>query len=264
MNRVHFQKIVYNNYKKNKRKYPWRETTDPYKILVSEMMLQQTQTDRVVPKYNAFIEIFPTAKSLATASTADVVKLWQGLGYNRRALYLKKCAETITQKYNGKFPETEKELITLPGIGPYTAAAIMAFAYNKSAVVIETNIRTAYIYHFFSDKKNILDKEIISVIVETQNTKNPRKWYNALMDYGAMLKKEYGNLSRKSKTYTKQSTFKGSEREVRGKILKILTSSSENKKKLLDIDPRAEKVLEDLKREGFIIQKRNTFMLKEN
>lgn len=260
---MNFQKHVYNHYQKYKRSYPWRETTDPYKVLVSEIMLQQTQTDRVVPKYLAFIQKFPTAEALAAASTADVLTYWQGLGYNRRALYLKKCAETITKTYQGIFPETEKELQTLPGIGPYTAAAIMTFAYNKPAVVIETNIRTAYIFHFFDGKDKVSDAELLPYITRTTDTKNPRKWYNALMDYGAALKKKHGNLSRKSKTYTKQAPFKDSKREVRGKILKLLTTNSANEKTLLNLDTRAEKVLADLEQEGFITRKRTSYSLKD-
>jgi A/G-specific adenine glycosylase len=259
---MNFQKIVYTHYAKNKRNYPWRTTTDPYKILVSELMLQQTQTDRVVPKYLVFIKTFPTIKKLANATTADVIRHWQGLGYNRRALYLKKCAANVVTEYKGIFPKKETDLQKLPGIGPYTAAAIMAFAYNKPAIVIETNIRTAYIFHFFTDATDVSDSELIPIIKKTLDKKNPRVWYNALMDYGAAVKREHGNLSRKSKQYTKQSTFKGSEREVRGKILRMASLGC-NIKEAVAIDPRAEKVIADLETEGFIVKNKTSIMLKD-
>ena len=219
-----FQQFVYHFFQENKRAFPWRETTDPYKILVSETMLQQTQTDRVVSKFEAFIQQFPTIRSLANASPSEVIKRWQGLGYNRRGLNLHRAAQEIVTQFESKIPPKTEDLESLPGIGPYTAAAIQAFAFNKPSIVIETNIRTVFIYHFFpNSKQKITDKALIPLIEQTQDTSQPRLWYSALMDYGAFLKKIVPNPSRNSKTYQKQPKFEGSNRQVRGKIIRLLT-----------------------------------------
>lgn len=202
---------------------PWRQTTDPYKILVSELMLQQTQVERVIPKYLAFIERFPDTKSLATASLRDVLILWQGLGYNRRAKYLYECAKTIEEKYAAEFPKTEVELMDLPGIGPYTASAICAFAYNQPVVLIETNVRAVFLHHFFPEESAVNDKNILPLIKEHVDVSSARSWYSALMDYGTYLKKVLPNPSRRSKQHTKQSKFTNSSRQVRGEIIRILT-----------------------------------------
>lgn len=221
-----FQKIVLDFYHAHGRHgLLWRKTADPYKILVSEIMLQQTQVDRVVPKYTAFLKKFPTTTSLAKASVAEVLTLWSGLGYNRRALNLKKAAESIFFLNNGKFPKTHKELLALPGIGPYTASAVMAFAYNEKSYCIETNIRTVFIYHFFNKETAVSDQDIQIMLEKTLLEKDFRIWYWALMDYGAYLKKTIGNVSKLSKTYVKQKPFKTSDRYIRGQILKSLTTS---------------------------------------
>jgi len=215
-----FKNTVWSYYKNHGRNFPWRETRDPYKILVSEIMLQQTQAPRVVEKYNEFIKAFPDVFLLARAPRTKVLKLWQGLGYNRRAANLHQAAKEIVSQHKGKFPRDYTALIELSGIGPATAGDIMAFAWNKAVVVIETNIRTVFIHYFFKDEKNIHDKDILPLIEKTLDTKNPREWYYALMDYGAMLKKTLPNPSRRSRHYAKQSPFKGSNREIRSKILK--------------------------------------------
>ncbi len=217
-----FQQIIKKYYKEHGRTFPWRETTNPYHILVSELMLQQTQTFRVLPKYEQFLATFPTVHDLAVASLQQVLLLWQGLGYNRRALMLQKAAQQIVQEFSGFFPDDPETLQTLPGVGPYTASAVATFAFNHPCVFIETNIRTVYIYHFFSDVENIHDKELLPLIAATVDTKNPRDWYYALMDYGVMLKKLYKNPNRKSVHYAKQSRFTGSDREIRGKIIREL------------------------------------------
>ncbi len=219
---VSFKKTILDYYKQNGRSFPWRKTNDPYKILVSEIMLQQTQAPRVIEKYHSFLKRFPTIKKLAKASTASVLREWQGLGYNRRGLALKNLAVEVMKKYNGTLPKKYDELISLPGIGPATAGDLLAFAWNKPAIVIETNIRTVFIHHFFKDQTNISDQAIIPLIKKTLDKKNPRKWYWALMDYGAFLKKTLPNPSRRSRHYTKQSPFRGSNREIRSKILKYL------------------------------------------
>ncbi len=220
-----FQNFIRQWYLRHGRhELPWRQTTDPYKILVSELMLQQTQVERVIPKYLAFIERFPDTKTLAAASLRDVLVLWQGLGYNRRAKYLLQCAKVVEEQYNGQFPNNESALLELPGIGPYTASAVCAFAYNQAVVLIETNVRTVFLYHFFAEKNEVHDKEILELVTLSLDTTHPREWYWALMDYGSYLKKILPNPSRKSKQHTKQSKFSGSLRQVRGEIIRLLTA----------------------------------------
>lgn len=261
-----FKRQVRLYFRKYKRSFPWRETSNPYYILVSEIMLQQTQADRVVQKYNSFLKKFPTIKNLAKSSLKDVLVGWQGLGYNRRAKALWETAKIITVIFNGKVPSSIEELEKLPGIGPYTARAILAFAYNKPTVFIETNIRTVYIHSFFKNKKNINDKDLFPFIEKTLDRREPKEWYQALMDYGAMLKKNYPNPNRKSKHYTKQSKFAGSDRQLRGQILKLFLTEKKltpiKAAKKLDAEMvRVMYVLKDLTRERFLIQSKYTFTL---
>jgi A/G-specific adenine glycosylase len=227
-----FQKTIYEYYRHNKRTFPWRNTHDPYLILVSEIMLQQTQTDRVVPRFESFVSTFPTIESLAQAPLKKVLQQWQGLGYNRRGLMLHKAAKETVAHYNSKLPKDKKLLESLPGIGPYTAGAVMAFAFNTPVVMIETNIRTVFIHHFFTNHGDVHDNELLPLIEQTLDVKNPRKWYSALMDYGNHLKKHHPNPNRKSKHYTKQSKFEGSDRQVRGLILRELTHKNMSMQKL--------------------------------
>jgi A/G-specific adenine glycosylase len=258
-----FQKKVLDFYKKEGRDLPWRKTKNPYHILVSELMLQQTQANRVVGKYQLFIKQFPTAKVLSLASNKEVLTLWQGLGYNRRALYLKKAATIIAKT---RFPNTEEGLVALPGVGSYTARAILSFAYNKPAVFIETNIRTAFIYHFFPHRKKVSDKELMPCIKASLYHANPRVWYWALMDYGTWLKKNAPNQNKKSRHYIKQSPFFGSQRELRGLIIKNLTV---HKKRTLQHftqslpapSQKVQQVLSDLVKEGLVVEKRGSFSL---
>jgi A/G-specific adenine glycosylase len=222
-----FIQTVKRYYKKHGRHdLPWRKTNNPYRILVSEMMLQQTQVSRVIPKYRVFLKQFPTIQALAHAPLKDVLALWQGLGYNRRAKFLHDCAKVVVHEYNRSLPTDLETLCRLPGIGPYTAGAVYVFATNKPEVIIETNIRTVFLYHFFSKKKQVFDREILEYVERTLDMKNPREWYWALMDYGAHLKTKGIRTHRNSKHYTKQSKFKGSNREVRGAILRILTEKN--------------------------------------
>lgn len=259
-----FRQKLYNFYRKNYRELPWRvndlfsnKKGDPYKILVSEMMLQQTQVARVIPKYKEFLKQFPTIEALGKAPLKQVLVAWQGLGYNRRALYLKRTAEEIVKKHSGKFPKDYKILLTLPGIGQSTAGAIMAFAWNKPVVFIETNIRSVFIHEFFKNKENISDKEIIPLIEKTLDKKHPRDFYYALMDYGVHLK-QTENHSRKSKHYTKQSVFKGSHREARAKVLKFILKNPRTKSaKMISqkLNLSEEKIVicvNQLKKEGFL------------
>ncbi len=250
-----FRKTIWEYYTSNKRSFPWRKTRDPYKILVSEVMLQQTQALRVAPKYKSFLKKFPTTRVLAKAELSDVLKEWQGLGYNRRALYLKHCAEKIESDFNGKFPKDFKILCSLPGIGLATAGDIMAFAWNIPVVVIETNIRSVFIYFFFNDKKKIHDKDILPLIEKTLDMKNPREWYWALFDYGAYLK-QTGNPSRRSAHHTRQSKFEGSFRQKRSLILRMILQKPRTEKEMLKASGynRAviAKILKDLETEKLI------------
>lgn len=204
---------------------PWRKTKIPYRILVSEIMLQQTQVERVIGKYQSFIARWPTVEALARASLSEVLDEWQGLGYNRRAKYLLECAQEIMTLYNGRFPKSFDALRSLPGVGSYTAGAIMAFAYNISVPVIETNIRTVYIHHYHADAAIVSDAELLRHITRTLPPDGAREWYAALMDYGVYLKRTLPPVHRKSATYKKQARFKGSTRQLRGAIVRTLTTT---------------------------------------
>ena len=216
-----FRQTVFDHFQLHGRSFPWRETQDPYAIWISEIMLQQTQTDRVVPKYTAFLRAFPTPKALEEAEIQEVLKLWQGLGYNRRGIALHNAAKIIMSEYRGKLPQSEAQLRKLPGIGTYTSAAICAFAYNLPVIMIETNIRRAFIHHFFSDQEGVSDSELFPLIEQAVDHENPRIWYYALMDYGAWLAKQVPNPNRRSKHYTKQGTFAGSNRQLRGMLVRL-------------------------------------------
>jgi len=220
-----FQITVYDYYLKNKRQFIWRENITPYSILVSEIMLQQTQTSRVVPKFIAWLEKFPTIESLAQASDFDVLSAWQGLGYNRRGLALGCIAKTVVTQFNGKLPNDPVILQTFPAIGPNTAGSICAFAFNRPTTFIETNIRTVFTHTFFPGQSNIDDKQLLPLIEETVDATNPQEWYYALMDYGVYLKQQFPKINSASKHHTPQKKFHGSARQVRGIIIKILTQN---------------------------------------
>jgi A/G-specific adenine glycosylase len=217
-----FRVIIYGYYRKHKRDFPWRHTDDPYHILVSEIMLQQTQTGRVAEKYVEFINAFPTIEALAAASMQEVMAVWQGMGYNRRARYLHELAALVVESHGGGIPETPEELALLPGIGKATAASICAFAFNRPVVFIETNIRAVFIHFFFHNGQNVSDRDILPLAEESLDRKEPRHWYSALMDYGAMLKKRHPNPSRKSAHHQKQKPFEGSRRQLRGLVLRTI------------------------------------------
>lgn len=245
---------------------PWRRTHNPYHILVSELMLQQTQVSRVIPKYEAFIKRWPTIQKLATAQQSAVLGAWQGLGYNRRAKFLLQCAQTITAAHAGVFPATRKELEGLPGVGPYTAGALLAFAYNTPVFLIETNVRRVYLHHFFPDQENVPDTAIYPYLEKTLPKQRTREWYSALMDYGTHLKQTLKNPNQRSKHYSKQSTFKGSNREIRGAILKVLVDSelslSELKTNLNTFTAhRVEQQVMNLLKEGLVQKKDDTLFL---
>ena len=252
-----FRKVIYHHYEEQGRTFPWRKTRNPYYILVSEVMLQQTQVDRVTEKYQQFIKVFPDVPALARAPLKTILKVWQGLGYNRRALALKKIAHIVAKQYNNKIPRALDELVALPGIGQATASEILAFAFNQPTVFVETNIRSVFIHFFFPDREDVSDDEILPLVEKTLDRSNPRKWYYALMDYGVTLKKRYTNPSRKSAHYNKQSPFNGSNRQVRGKILRFLTEKNSRSARELSqqLNLPLDKVrsnLITLEQEGFI------------
>lgn len=219
-----FKTFIWNFYRTNQRDFVWRYTHDPYWVLVSEIMLQQTQTQRIMTKFPEFVAQFPTVYDLARASLYDVLKEWQGLGYNRRGSYLHKTAQIIVEKYDGIVPDDPTLLEALPGIGKATASSIVAFAYNKPTIFIETNIRSVFIHYFFQDThKLISDAQLMPLIKRSVDHQDPRSWYYALMDYGVYVKKQGTNPNRASVHYTKQSRFQGSKRQIRGAIIRLLT-----------------------------------------
>lgn len=225
-NKKVFQNFIWEFYAQHGREFAWRNIEDPYKILISEVMLQQTQTARVALKYPPFINQFPDFQTLAAASLQDVLKYWQGLGYNRRGKYLHEIAKKVVNEYKGTLPAEPSVLITLPGLGKMTSASVVTFAFNKPTVFIETNIRAAYLHYFFAKEEEISDSQLMPLIQSTVDKKNPREWYYALMDYGVTLKKKMSNPSRRSAHYTVQSKFEGSDRQIRGMIIKMLTEST--------------------------------------
>lgn len=240
-NTFYIQKKLLSWYGKHKRDLPWRHTRHPYHILVSEVMLQQTQVDRVIFKYKEFLKRFPTTKKLAAASTADVIRAWQGLGYNRRALFLQKTAKAVEEKYKGKFPQTIDELKQLPGIGDYTARAVLSFSFELPFPMMDTNHRRFYQRVFFGlDQKS--DKELL-IAAEQVMPKQPYDWNQGLMDFGSIIcltsrpKCEVCPLQKYCKAYpdilkeenqikkkkAKHSIpFKQTDRYVRGRIVDLL------------------------------------------
>ena len=262
----HFRSTIWRYYNQYGRSFPWRKTHNPYHILVSEIMLQQTQTYRVIEKYQQFITCLPTFEHLAQAPLQNVLELWQGLGYNRRARYLQQIAHTIVNKYNGVLPKKPAILIQLPGLGHATASSICAFTHHIPVIFIETNIRAVFIHHFFSKKETVHDKKIMPLIEITLEKNRIREWYYALMDYGVMLKKKYPNLNKKSVHYKVQSKFEGSNRQIRGNILKLLlTIRSLNIHEIintLEKEPdRIKTALLQLENEGFIKKENDLYVI---
>ncbi len=264
-----FKKTVWGHYRENRRDFLWRHNINPYRVLVSEIMLQQTQVSRGEIKYKEFLKKFPNFKALAGASNADVLEAWQGLGYNRRALYLKKTAEVVTKEYKGKLPDTPELLVKLPGIGVYTAGAVCAFAFNKPVVFIDTNVRRVFIHHFFNDREGVTDGELAPLVEAALDKENAREWYSALMDYGSMLGLKEENANKRSAHYVKQSKFEGSLRQVRGRILKIVVRSRKHVTKetlseiLGETKDRVDLAVAGLERDGLVLISRKQIRLSE-
>jgi A/G-specific adenine glycosylase len=252
-----FRQMVLAYYDAHGRPMAWRDTTDPYKILVSEIMLQQTQVERVTTKYPEFLAAFPDFPTLSQAPLADILATWQGMGYNRRAISLQRCAQRVMNEYGGELPADVDILATFPGIGHATASSICAFSFNMPVVFIETNIRRVFIHFFFSDAASVNDSDILPLIDRAVDRGNPRVWYWALMDLGTALKKTGVNPNRRSAHYTKQSPFVGSDRSIRGRILALLLETPDMTSvgiatKISENPGRVLRIITALENEGFI------------
>lgn len=266
MSFTNFRKSVWAYYRAHGRHdLPWRRTKNPYRILVSEVMLQQTQVERVIPFYHAFLKRFPTARKLALAPLSEVLKVWQGLGYNRRAKMLHAASRIMIKS---GMPYTVEALEELPGIGSYTARAVAAFAFNRDVVFIETNIRTAVTHYFFKNRDSIADADIVRVLERVLPKGKSREWYSALMDYGAHLKRSGFTLNTKSKHYVKQKAFVGSLREARGAIVRRLARGAADARTLtalLGEERRAQMrvALSALIREQLVVRRGSRYLLPE-
>ncbi len=290
MNRDPFRTLVRAEGVRLYRDLPWRNTRDPYGIWISEVMLQQTQVPRVLARWGAWLDRFPSVQALAQAPVADVLEEWQGMGYNRRALALKGAAEAIVAEYDGEIPQDTRRLCALPGIGPATAQGIRSFAFDLPGVYLEPNVRTVFLHHFFHDVPGVPDRELVPLIqaacpagedaagdlfaIAQDESDTPRSWYYALLDYGAHLKKTVPNPSRRSSSYTRQSAFEGSRRQKRAHIVRMLLDASKcggllgideiaagvNDMELKAGRPHVERelvasILDDLEREGFCVRR---------
>lgn len=264
-----FRTAVLDWYELNRRTMPWRDILDPWGIFVSEIMLQQTQVTRVEPLWIEWMRRFPDPCTLAKASVDEVLRLWSGLGYNRRGLALLKSAVQICTEFGGKVPSSEPVLRSLPGVGKYTAAAVAAFAFGQPSIVIETNIRAVVIHHFFHDSLEVPEVEIERIVAFSVWADDPGKWYYALMDYGVWLKRKYGNPARKARMYVTQSPFADSSRRVRGEILKAFRNVDTLSRDTLEnrLPFSAERVgqaLDSLVAEGFIEYAGNLVSLRHS
>ncbi len=216
-----FRRKIWRFYSRYGRRLPFRETTDPYKITVAEFMLQQTQVARVVPKYNTWIRIWPAWTDLATANNRELLRAWSGLGYNRRALYLGQSARIVMRKFSGRLPDDPDILRSLPGVGSYTARAILIFAFNRPLVTIDTNILRVLIREF-DLPPHISTIDLEKLAERLLPTGRSRDWHNALMDYSQLtLPAHLPDVP----TRIRQAPFRGSRRQLRGEIIRRLTVS---------------------------------------
>ena len=260
------------------RDLPWRHVDDPYAVLVSEIMLQQTQVARVGRFWERFLSAFPTVDALAAAAVPDVLELWQGLGYNRRALALKRTADRCAAEGAGRLPETYEGLLALPGIGPATAAGVVAFAYQRPAVYLETNVRSVFLHELFPEEEAVSDKVLLPLVeaaaFHPAAAADPRRWYYGLLDYGAHLKATVPNPSRRSAGHSRQSAFEGSRRHKRAWITRRVLAAPEGVSRaavLADLNaaelasgrpevdpPLFDSIVADLLTEGFFREENDT------
>jgi len=263
-----FRALIYGYYHEHARDLPWRRTNDPYRILVSEVMLQQTQAERVREKYEDFIHVFPTFSVLADSSLTDVLTAWQGLGYNRRAMSLLKAARIVTSVHRGVFPETVDEVSKLPGVGKATASAVLVFAFRIPLAFIETNIRRVFIGRFFQDREGVNDRDIKPLVEQTLDRVDARNWYYALMDYGAMTVKRLTgrNPNRKSVHYRRQTPFRGSDRKIRGDVLRMLLAEPHLPASVMSLRAGVAQekmlcILESLEKDGMVKEEGGVYVI---
>lgn len=259
-----FRRKVFRFYQKHKRDLPWRKTNDPYRITVSEIMLQQTQVDRVIPKYHEWISRWPTWRALSRATSYELLSAWSGLGYNRRALFLGKMARAIVHNHKGQMPDDPDGLRKLPGVGPYTSRAILIFAFNRPLATIDTNIRRVLIHEFgLSGETSVAELEDLAYRVLPK--RRSREWHNALMDYSRLV------LPRQMKhvpPVSRQSRFEGSLRQIRGEIIRQLVSQqSITAGQIIKATGRSREdvalAIEAMTREGIVQKFRNRLTLAD-
>lgn len=262
-----FRRAVRTRYRRHARDLPWRTTRDPWRILVSEVMLQQTQVPRVVERFGAFLAAYPNPRSLAAAPLGEALALWKGLGYNRRCLALHRAAAAIVERFGGRLPRTVADLESLPGVGPYTARAVAAFAYGEPVVLIETNIRRTFIHWFFPGRRGVRDAEILPLVERTMDRRRPGEWYNALMDYGWWLAATVANPNRRSAHHARQAPFEGSRRQLRGRVLAAIVDGRGRRlatlaRALRVSERRLAPIVKDLEMEGFLDRRRGCYRVR--
>ncbi len=252
-----FRSLILGYYEAWGRDLPWRRTTDPYGIVVSEVMLQQTQVERALGRWERFLDRFPGFEALAAAPLAEVLSEWLGLGYNRRAANLKRLAEAVVAEHGGELPQDPVALRRLPGLGPATAASVSVFAFGTPVAFIETNIRAVFLHVFFEDRDGVADRKIAPIAEASLLVADARRWHWALMDYGVELKRTVPNPSRRSVHHVRQPAFEGSRRQLRGRVLRVLLASPgmplHELAEATGDDPRLAEVLVALEREGLVV-----------
>jgi len=250
-------------YREDHREFPWRETTEPYPILVSEVMSQQTQLGRVEEAWEAFLDRWPTVEDLAEADRADVVGFWtdHSLGYNNRARYLHEAAGQVTDEYGGQFPVEPDELAELMGVGPYTANAVASFAFNNGDAVVDTNVKRV-LHRAFAEVRNADDPDYETVANALMPAGESRIWNNASMELGGVAcgKKPrcdeagcpwrewchaYRTGDFTAPDVPTQPSFEGSRRQFRGRVIRLLGEHDE-----MDLDTLGHRVRVDYAPDG--------------
>jgi len=254
-----FRQKIFDFYQLNGRSFPWRKTTDRYAVMISEIMLQQTQADRVVPRFEEWLQHFPDITHLSSAPLREVLSLWSGLGYNSRAVRLHRCAAIIRDSFSGIVPSRPEILKTLPGIGEYTSRSIPVFADNLDTAAVDTNIRRIII-HEFTLPEDIAPAQLQKQAEALVPTGRSREWHNALMDYGSL---ELTSRKTGIRPLTKQSKFQGSKRWYRGKLIKELIKSDEMfleeiSEKYASCPWDLEEIISDLITEGLVERQKST------